>query len=401
MNLNKKIGFLLDNGLSPNFISSMNEGQVNTIYNRLVESKKENKEGIEKITKVTTKITPDTVKQGATIEMPAGKTAVNIQQKPDGSIEIGEDIESDLDWVMKGRTQDPKQVGPDTDDGFDDYDDGTSQISEKFESKAQQGLFWARCNKCKSENCKWCKMAKEFSKSTSKKQYKKMPEKKHPEKTVKYKKKKKTNEEFTMANYFDKVASVYANNAMGKTVDSLTKEQFVKKHINKIVENNLRPTMKKRDLLKLIESEIKHKKGLNEDFYMGKMDEELDFDFMSDVETAPFIKPKIKPKRETEPEWEPDEDVESEPQAKRGYRMSGPGVLEPGIKEPKTKPKEPDTTPEWEPDEDEPIVPSPNVNPEPQAKRKKDFLNRFKDDFDRKMSRMDESTYKPINYRKF
>jgi hypothetical protein len=32
-------------------------------------------------------------------------------------------------------------------------------------------------------------MAKEFSDSTSKKQYKKMPEKKHPEKTVKTKKK--------------------------------------------------------------------------------------------------------------------------------------------------------------------------------------------------------------------
>jgi hypothetical protein len=66
-------------------------------------------------------------------------------------------------------------------------------IKEKFESKAQQGLFWARCNKCSSKDCKWCKMAKEFSDSTSKKQYKNMPEKKHPEKTVKYKKK-KTNE---------------------------------------------------------------------------------------------------------------------------------------------------------------------------------------------------------------
>jgi hypothetical protein len=169
--------------------------------------------------------------------------------------------------------------------------------------------------------------------------------------------------------------------------------------------------MKKGDLLKLIESEIKRKKGLNEDFYMGDMDEE--FDFMSDTETAPV---RIKPKRETEPkrEWEPDfdepmfpdEDTESEPQA-RGrmgrLRMNNPDapVIEPGIREPKIKPKEPDTTPEWTPDEDEPIIPSPDVNPEPQAKRKKDFLNRFKHDFDRKMSRMDESTYKPINYRKF
>ena len=93
-------------------------------------------------------------------------------------------------------TQDPKQVGPSTDDGNNNYTDGMGEgvIKEKFESKAQQGLFWARCNKCSDKKCKWCKMAKEFSDSTSKKQYKKMPEKKHPEKTVNYKKK-KTNEE--------------------------------------------------------------------------------------------------------------------------------------------------------------------------------------------------------------
>ena len=64
------------------------------------------------------------------------------------------------------------------------------EITEKFESKSQQGLFWAKCNNSKGkEKKKWCDMAKEFSDSTSKKDYEKMPEKKHPEKTVKYKKK--------------------------------------------------------------------------------------------------------------------------------------------------------------------------------------------------------------------
>jgi hypothetical protein len=353
MNLNTKVGILLDCGLTPEFISSLNENTINALYERM--SKKENKEGIEKITKVTTKITPDTVKKGATIEMPAGKTAVNIQQKPDGSIEIGEDVESDLDWVMKGRTQQPKQVGPDTDDGFDDYDDGTGQISEKFESKAQQGLFWARCNKCKSENCKWCKMAKEFSKSTSKKQYKKMPEKKHPEKTVNYKKK-ETKEEFTFKDYLGKLGSTYTGE-MANKVKGITprfNESVFENNLKNIIEENLKPTMKKKDLLKLIESEIK-RKGLNEDFYMEEMDEEIDFDFMSDVETAPIIKPKIKPKRETEPEWEPDED--------------------------------------------EPVIPDPNTDPEPQAKE--DDFEEYKDDFDFLMKRMNESLHKPINYRKF
>lgn len=67
------------------------------------------------------------------------------------------------------------------------------ELLEKFESKAQQGLFWAKCkNSTGKVKEKWCAMAKEFSDSTSKKQYKDMPEKKHPEKTVK----KKTNEDF-------------------------------------------------------------------------------------------------------------------------------------------------------------------------------------------------------------
>jgi len=63
------------------------------------------------------------------------------------------------------------------------------ELGERFESKSQQGLFWAKCNNSKGkEKTKWCKMAREFSDSTTKKEYKDMPEKKNPEKTVKYKK---------------------------------------------------------------------------------------------------------------------------------------------------------------------------------------------------------------------
>jgi hypothetical protein len=104
-----------------------------------------------------------------------------------------------------------------------------SEINEKFESKAQQGLFWARCNKCSDKKCKWCKMAKEFSDSTSKKQYKDMPEKKHPEKTVKGKKK-NTNENL---------------------------EKFLEKKIIKIVEDNIEPKMSKKDLIETIKKKSK------------------------------------------------------------------------------------------------------------------------------------------------
>jgi hypothetical protein len=360
----------------------MNEGQVNTIYNRLVETKKETKEQAQQ--GVTTKITTEKV------------TTINTSalNSPQGVNVDGLNLQNQGGQLVARQMKE-------------------GEIAEKFESKAQQGLFWARCNKCKDDDCKWCKMAKEFSKSTSKKQYEKMPEKKHPEKTVKYKNK-KTNEEFTMANYFDKLSSVYANNAMGKTIGNLTKE-----NIEKIIEKNLKPTMKKRDLLKLIESGIKHKKSLNEDFYVGDMDEE--FDFMSDTETDMPTRPKHRPDRtedlpirpdrtEDEPNWYEDEDEDDDIPRPRGemgrLRMDDPGVLEPGIKpgiKPGITPSKPDTTPEWTPDEDEPSVPDEDVENEPQAPLRtgKPIMRSFKDDFDRKMSRMDKSTYKPIKYRKF
>jgi hypothetical protein len=144
------------------------------------------------------------------------------------------------------------------------------------------------------------------------------------------------------------------------------------------------------------------------------MDEE--FDFMSDTETDMPTRPKHRPDRtedlpigpdrtEDEPNWyEEDEDDDiPRPRGKMGrLRMNNPDapVIEPRIK-PRIKPNEPDTAPEWSPDEDEPMFPDEDTESEPQAKGRKNILNRFKDDFDKKMKRMDESTYKPIKYRKF
>ena len=56
-------------------------------------------------------------------------------------------------------------------------------VNEKFESQSQQNFFWAKCNTSKGvKKNKWCELAREFSDSTSKKQYKTMPKKKNPEK---------------------------------------------------------------------------------------------------------------------------------------------------------------------------------------------------------------------------
>jgi hypothetical protein len=52
------------------------------------------------------------------------------------------------------------------------------EIDEKFESRSQQKLFFAKCGNGKTkEQKKWCKMRDEFSRSTTKKDQKNMPEK--------------------------------------------------------------------------------------------------------------------------------------------------------------------------------------------------------------------------------
>lgn len=72
-------------------------------------------------------------------------------------------------------------------------------------------------------------MAKEFSDSTSKKDYKKMTEKIHPEKTVKDKKK-KTNENL---------------------------EKFLEKKISEMVDNNIDAKMSKKDLIGAVKKKSK------------------------------------------------------------------------------------------------------------------------------------------------
>jgi hypothetical protein len=183
MRTKKNIVFLIENGLSINTVSKMTDSQVKVLVEKF---KKENKEAVtQKITK-TYEITPDTASKGADV----GK--FNIKVEPTGLVkatEIGEDATVDdlLNYNEFGgnepvNNKNPQDYGSDDPDGKNDGM-AESELKEKFQSKSQQGLFWARCNKCSDKKCKWCKMAKEFSDSTSKKDYKKMPEKKRPEKT--------------------------------------------------------------------------------------------------------------------------------------------------------------------------------------------------------------------------
>jgi len=235
MKTKKDILFLAKNGLSSPVISSFSDRQVKILVEKF---KRENKEQTQVVTQVYDTKNPEDVKNlNQALKEPSKLQGQNIQVK---ETEMTED--ADIDTILNPdefggnvpvNYKNPEDYGTDNSTDPDGQLDGMPTegvIKEKFESKAQQGLFWARCNKCSSKNCKWCKMAKEFSDSTSKKQYKKRPEKKHPKKTVKTKTE-KTNENF---------------------------QKFLEEKITKMVDEKIEPKMKKKDLVKTIKKKVKN-----------------------------------------------------------------------------------------------------------------------------------------------
>lgn len=200
-----KVTFLVESGISLKTISKMNPTQINLMVERFKKFKKE--ENKEEVKQTVTNVTYDPAnasdqktlaQKGIHVDPSTKKISMTLGST--GEVKEDENIDDTLNPDEFGGNKpvnydNPEDYGTDNSTDPDGKNDGMPTegvIKEKFESKAQQGLFWARCEKCSSKNCKWCKMAKEFSDSTSKKQYKEMPEKKHPEKTVS--KKEKTNE---------------------------------------------------------------------------------------------------------------------------------------------------------------------------------------------------------------
>ena len=158
MRIKKQIQTLLENGIKPETIKNWDIKQIKVLSELF--GKSETKEAVSVTPSTGFKTTAqagDEVAIGDTIIKPKGPVEIISKQKPGNA----------------AKTE--------------------GEMTERFESKAQQGLFWSKCkNSTGKTKEKWCEMAREFSKNTSKKQYKNMPEKKHPEKTVK----KKTNENF-------------------------------------------------------------------------------------------------------------------------------------------------------------------------------------------------------------
>jgi hypothetical protein len=230
MKADKKIIELLNHGFSNSLLSSLNERQIDSLYQRLDESKKENKEQStpqnttatsKTITSYEVKPNSKTTVNGLEVDTTGGKTKITPLK------EIDDTEEEDIALAVSEK---------DPDLGLAMSED----LKEKFESKSQQKYFWYKCGDGKTkEQKKWCKMAKEFSDST--KNFSKLPEKK----------KKETNEDYT-----DMVANVLQKNMsdkIGKITPSVKfAESSLDKKISTLVEKHLPPKMNKRDLMNII-----------------------------------------------------------------------------------------------------------------------------------------------------
>jgi hypothetical protein len=230
MKADKKIIELLNHGFSNSLLSSLNERQIDSLYQRLDESKKENKEQStpqnttatsKTITSYEVKPNSKTMVNGLEVDTTGGKTRITPLK------EIDDTEEEDIALAVSEK---------DPDLGLAMSED----LKEKFESKSQQKYFWYKCGDGKTkEQKKWCKMAKEFSDST--KNFSKLPEKK----------KKETNEDYT-----DMVANVLQKNMsdkIGKITPSVKfAESSLDKKISTLVEKHLPPKMNKRDLMNII-----------------------------------------------------------------------------------------------------------------------------------------------------
>ena len=210
MNTNQKKLKLIGHGLKPSTLENLTESQVNLLFGKLVESKKDTKESVTK-TSTTTTFDP----------------AVDADRKAAQDLMSKKGVPMSIDPATKKLT-----VVSEKDETVE------GEVDEKFESKKQQKYFFAKCGDGKTkEQKKWCKMADEFSKDTN---FAKLPEKKTE----------------TKEGYLDMVQNAHTKIMSNKVGQVQPNPKFVSElenRITKLVEKHITPKMSKKDFLSLLD----------------------------------------------------------------------------------------------------------------------------------------------------
>ena len=129
MKVNKKALELIDKGLSANTVQKLTESQINTLHSKL-------------FTEVTMVSKDDS---GTINTLKTQKKPFEVYEK-DGEVKETDDVEVTTDPNKETETQDPKQVGPSSDDGFGDETDGMGMFEGEADLKPGQPNPWAICH---------------------------------------------------------------------------------------------------------------------------------------------------------------------------------------------------------------------------------------------------------------
>jgi hypothetical protein len=276
MNTNQKKLKLVKEGIKASTLNKMTDSQVDILFSKLQEQ----------VTTTTKQVKTITVPQNIAKSTGADIGNVNVKTDANGNVIATE--------MQEG------------------------EIGEKFKSKSQQKLFFAKCNDktlSKKEQNKWCKMADEFAKDTN---FAKLPEKKKE----------------TKEGYDDMVNSAYTKvmkNKLGEMVPQPTfGESEIEREILRIVERHITPKMSKQELLSLFEG---------------------------DTKTAP-AKPKVSPGTKPKHPFKPDPDKKGAPKAKKSEMDE----------DTKTAPAKPKVNPGTKPKH--PFKPDPDKKGAPKAIKK-------------------------------
>jgi len=219
--MNPKLVRLLHEGFSINTLENLSNQQLNALYSKLVN---EQPKPVEKT--VTSKVVElpsgaQTVIGGAKVTNQAGKTVITTTPN-EGELE--EDLEDPMDFEMGQRTQRPKQVGPSTDDGQDNYGDGmpAESLQEKAVSKQQQKIMGLALSVKRGDTpkSKVSKSVQKMAKEMSKKELEDFASTKHK--------------------------------GLPKTVDEKEEVEKLEESILRIIENHLPPHTTKGELLNYI-----------------------------------------------------------------------------------------------------------------------------------------------------
>lgn len=132
MNTKIKKSLLIGKGISSKTLSKLSESEINILYSTIVEQVTQTTKQV-KTTKIpsSTARTTGGVVDGISIKQDAAGNIIATQTEQ----ELDEDLEDPMDFEKGSRSQDPHQVGPSTDDGFGDYDDGTGEFNEMKKNK--------------------------------------------------------------------------------------------------------------------------------------------------------------------------------------------------------------------------------------------------------------------------